>query len=99
MRRLKVLIVEDHALMVEAIRGALSAGDDFEIVGVAETGDGALELTERLQPDVVLLDLRLPGMDGLQILHQAQDSDLEAKFVVLSASEEAEVVDLALRAG
>jgi NarL family two-component system response regulator YdfI len=93
------LIVEDHCLMVEAIRVTLSMADEFEIVGVADNGDAALELARRVKPDVVLLDLRLPGIDGLEILHELSRSNLDAKLIVLSACEEPEVVDLALRAG
>ena len=85
--------------MVEAIRVTLSMADEFEIVGVADNGDAALELARRVKPDVVLLDLRLPGIDGLEILHELSRSNLDAKLIVLSACEEPEVVDLALRAG
>jgi DNA-binding NarL/FixJ family response regulator len=99
MRRLRLLIAEDHPLMVEAIRVALSISDEFEIVGVAEYGSDVLELARRLDPEVVLLDLGLPGVDGLEILHALRRSELEAKLIVLSACEESEVVDVALRAG
>jgi DNA-binding NarL/FixJ family response regulator len=99
MRRLRLLIAEDHPLMAEAIRVAISTSDEFEIVGVAERGADVLELAERLEPDVILLDLRLPGIDGLELLHALRRSDVEAKLVVLSACEESEVVEFALRAG
>jgi DNA-binding NarL/FixJ family response regulator len=99
MRRLKVLVIEDHRLMVEAIRVSLSRSNEFEVVGAAEDGGEALDLVRKLQPDVVLLDLRLPGVDGLEILRQLKDSTPAAKLVVLSACDEADVVELALRAG
>ena len=99
MRRLRVLVIEDHPLMVEAIRVSLATTDDFEIVDVAESGTEALERARQVNPDVVLLDLRLPGIDGLEILHRLNRSDLDAKLVVLSACDDAEIVDLALRAG
>jgi DNA-binding NarL/FixJ family response regulator len=99
MRRLKVFIIEDHPLMVEAIRVSLSSTEEFEIVGTEESGEAALELAERLEPDVVLLDLRLPGIDGLEVLRRLHESGLEARLVVLSACDETEIVDLALRAG
>ena len=99
MRRLRVFVIEDHPLMVEAIRVALSMTDEFEIVGTVEDGAKALELATQAQADVVLLDLRLPGIDGLEILRRLNQSDLAAKLVVLSACDDAEIVDLALRAG
>jgi DNA-binding NarL/FixJ family response regulator len=99
MRRLKLLMAEDHPLMVEAVHFALSITDDFEIVGVAQSGADVVEMAHGLEPDVVLLDLRLPGMDGLEILHTLSRSDIPAKVVVLSACEDPTVVDLALRAG
>jgi DNA-binding NarL/FixJ family response regulator len=99
MRRLRVLVIEDHPLMVEAIRVSLATTDDFEIVDVAESGTEALERARQVNPDVILLDLRLPGIDGLEILHRLNRSDLDAKLVVLSACDDAEIVDLALRAG
>jgi DNA-binding NarL/FixJ family response regulator len=85
--------------MVEAIQIALSTADDFEIAGVTQSGDEVLDLARRLDPDVVLLDLRLPGMDGLEILRALHRSDLDAKLVVLSACEDPEVVEVALNAG
>jgi DNA-binding NarL/FixJ family response regulator len=99
MRRLKVLVSDDHPLMVDAIQLALSLDDEFEIVGVAVSGPEVLALAERLAPDVILLDLRLPGMDGLQVLHSLRRAGADATIVVLSACEESEVVGCALRAG
>ncbi len=99
MQRLKVLVADDHPLMIEAIHAALSFADDFEVVGVAASGAEVLPLAKRLEPDVVLLDLRLPGIDGLQVLQALRRAKVEARLVVLSASEEPEVVDRAFRAG
>ena len=99
MRRPRLLIAEDHQLMAEAIRIALSAKDRFEVVGVAASGAEVVELALRLAPEVVLLDLRLPDVDGFEVLRRLEESDLDTKVVVLSACDEPEVVDLALRAG
>lgn len=99
MRRLRVLVIEDHPLMVEAIRVSVGTSGDFEIVGVAESGVEAIQQAQNLKPDVVLLDLRLPGIDGLEILRRLRRDDVDTKLVVLSANDEASVVDLALRAG
>lgn len=99
MRRLRLLIAEDHPLMVEAIRVVLSISGEFEIVGVAESGSEVLPLAQRLDPDVVLVDLRLPGLDGLEVLHALRKAGIGAKLVVLSARDESDVVELAFRAG
>jgi DNA-binding NarL/FixJ family response regulator len=99
MRRLKLLIAEDHPLMIEAIQLALSRSADFEIVGVAESGSDVVAAALKLQPDVVLLDLRMPGMDGFQVLQALRRSGATSKTVILSASEDADIVGHALHAG
>ena len=66
--RLKLLIADDHQLMLEAIRMALGECPDIEIVGATTSGAQVLPLVRQTSPDVVLLDLRMPGMDGLRCL-------------------------------
>ena len=61
MRRLKVVVADDHGLMVEAVRLALAERPEFEIVGAAESGSQLMPVVERTAPDLVLLDLRMPG--------------------------------------
>ena len=85
--------------MVEAIRVALGETDDFEVVSVAESGTEALERARQVEPDVILLDLRLPGIDGLELLRRLTRSNVGAKLVVLSGSDDSDTVDLAFRAG
>jgi DNA-binding NarL/FixJ family response regulator len=97
MRRLRLVIADDHPLMLEAIELALSAGNDFEIVGTAASGTDVIALTYKVDPDVVLLDLRLPDGDGWEVLRSLRGSG--AKLVVLSASDEPDVVERALRGG
>ena len=72
MRRLKVLIADDHELMVEAIRLTLANADDFEVVATTSKGPKVLPLVGQTQPDLALLDLRMPGMDGLACLELLQ---------------------------
>src|SRR5690606_38048740 len=64
--RTRVLIADDQALFREGLRTLLSTRDDIEVAGEAGTGDEAVALAETLQPDVVLMDLRMPGSDGIQ---------------------------------
>src|SRR5919202_1777801 len=99
MRRRKLLIVEDHPLMVEAIRVAVDADGDFEVVGVVTDGPAAVDAVARLEPDVVLLDLRLAAGDGIDVMRELRSSAVQTKFVVLSGSDGADAVQRALGAG
>ena len=100
MRRLKVLVADDHELMVEAVRLAIEqAGDEFEIVATTTRGQQVLPLTAQTQPDLVVLDLRMPGMDGLTCLELLRQRHPGVKTVVLSGVEDANVVRSAFTRG
>jgi two-component system, NarL family, response regulator YdfI len=100
MRRLKVLVADDHELMVEAVRLALAqACDEFEIVATTTRGQQVLPLTAQTQPDLVLLDLRMPGMDGLTCLELLRKRHPNVKTVVLSGLEEPNVIRSAFARG
>jgi DNA-binding NarL/FixJ family response regulator len=100
MRRLRVLIADDHELMVEAIRLALAqAGDEFEVVGTTSRGPQVLPLVAQTQPDVVLLDLRMPAMDGLTCLELIRTRHPNVKTIVLSGLEDPGVVRSAFTRG
>lgn len=94
-----VLVVDDHPIVRAGTRLWLHACTDLRVVGEAESGEQALELAPRLHPDVILLDLTLPGMSGLEALHALRESVPEAKIVVLTASDRGDAVRDALRAG
>ena len=97
--RLKLLIADDHQLMLEGIRLALADAPDIEIVGETSSGTQVLPLVRQTSPDVVLLDLRMPGMDGLRILESLRQRHPTVKTVVLSGSEEPEVIEAAFQRG
>jgi DNA-binding NarL/FixJ family response regulator len=99
MRRLRLLLADDHALMIEAVRLALEDEQDFEIVGTAETGSQVLPLVERTQPDMVVLDLRLPGIDGLSCIELLRKRFPEVRIAVLSGIDEDASVQAALKLG
>jgi DNA-binding NarL/FixJ family response regulator len=99
MRKLRVLVAEDHPLMVEAVRLELGKSAEFEVVGVTESGSDVVALAKRVQPDLVLLDLSLPGVDGLEVLRTLRRDGSDAAVVVLSAYDDAGSVDNALRGG
>jgi DNA-binding NarL/FixJ family response regulator len=81
---MKVVVADDHRLMVEGIRRALECAEEIEIVGEASTGSQVLPLVRRLHPDVVLLDMRMPQMDGLTCLDQLRKNCPDVKVIVLS---------------
>jgi DNA-binding NarL/FixJ family response regulator len=99
MRRLKVLAVDDHRLMLDAIRVVLDREDDIWLVAEADTGDKVLPLVGQTGPDVVLLDVRMPGMDGLAVLEQLHERYPSVAVVMLSAIDDPALVRAALERG
>jgi DNA-binding NarL/FixJ family response regulator len=96
---MKVLIADDHRLILAGIRRALEAVEDIEIVGEANVGSQVLPLVRRTSPDVVLLDMRMPQMDGLACLDQIRKHCPKVKVVVLSVFGDAEHIQAAFRHG
>jgi DNA-binding NarL/FixJ family response regulator len=96
---LKVLIADDHPLMLNGIRRALEGSEGIDVVGEARSGEGLLALVERRKPDLVLLDLHMPGMDGIECLEQIRSCAPDVKAVVISASDDRTSIDAALLAG
>jgi DNA-binding NarL/FixJ family response regulator len=93
-----VVVADDHGLMIEAIRIAL-ARSEFEIVGVAESGSQVLPVVQQAEPDLVVLDLRMPGMDGLTCIRLLRERMPAVKIVVLSAVDSDETAREALSLG
>ena len=96
---MKVLVADDHRLMIEGVRAALADAEDIEVVGEAINGAQVLPLAHRLRPDLVLLDLSMPLMDGLACLAQLRQRFPEIKVVILSAYSDPERIQAALGAG
>ncbi|HTZ85043.1 MAG TPA: response regulator transcription factor [Solirubrobacteraceae bacterium] len=96
---LKVLIADDHPLIVQGVRRALGACDDIEVVGEARSGAEVLPLVERRKPDIVLLDLHMPEMDGVECIEQIKHDWPEIKAIVLSGSDDRASIDAAVKAG
>ncbi len=96
---LKILVVDDHALMREAVRAILDGADGIELVGEAQTAAQALRRVAELAPDVVLLDLRLPDVDGLGCLEALRREHPETAVIVFSAADEPELISAALARG
>jgi DNA-binding NarL/FixJ family response regulator len=85
---IKVLIADDHPIVREGLRRLLSLEDDVEVVGEAGDGEATVALSEKLEPDIVLLDLRMPGMDGFGALQRLQRLSKKTRVIVLTASED-----------
>jgi DNA-binding NarL/FixJ family response regulator len=96
---MRVVIADDHRLVLDGIRRALEADGGFEIVGETQSGTQVLPLVAREKPDLVLLDVRMPHMDGLACLDQIRARHPDVKVVMLSASSNPELVEAALRRG
>lgn len=96
---LKVLIADDHPLMIVGIRRALERDEAIEIVGEARTTAEVLRLVERRRPQLVLLDLRMPGGSGFECIQKIREDWPDVKVVVLSAEEDRATIDAALASG
>src|SRR3569833_1783100 len=96
---IRVLVVDDHAVVRAGLSSLLAATDDLECVGTAGDGVSALELVDRLAPDVLLLDLSLPGLDGVAVTQELRRSGRDARVLVLTSFCHSELVVDAVRAG
>jgi NarL family two-component system response regulator LiaR len=99
MDKISVLIVDDHGVVRQGLRTYLELLDDIEIVGEAENGLEAVEQVRRRQPDIVLMDLVMPKMNGVEATRQALALSSSTKVIVLSSFSEDELVFPAIEAG
>ena len=97
--RTRVLLAEDHQVVREGLRALLGSEPQFEVVGEAADGAEALSLAEKLAPDVVVMDIGLAGLSGVEATRRLRKSHPEIKVVVLSMHDDAPTVDAALHAG
>jgi len=93
------MIVDDHPLFRSGLKNALDLEEDIEIVSISENGEQALEQVESIRPHVLLLDVNLPGMNGLQVARQIQSEYDDIAIVILTAHHDNEQVIHALRSG
>jgi DNA-binding NarL/FixJ family response regulator len=97
---IKVLIVDDQPLLRSALASILDLEPDIQVIGQAESGAKALEVAERIRPDVILMDIRMPNGDGIWATEQlAQKSLGESKVLILTTFEEDEYIFKSLKAG
>jgi DNA-binding NarL/FixJ family response regulator len=96
---LRVLLADDHQLVLEAVARALEKAEDFTVVATTDSGAKVADLVARHRPDIVVMDLRMPGVDGLQALDQIRARDKSIKVVMLSASDSQVEIQAALARG
>ena len=99
MELIKVLIADDHPMMREALMTALADEVDLQVVGEANNGIEALVLADELKPDVILMDLLMPGMGGVETTVKLQEIHPQIKILVVSSLEDEEKILAAVQAG
>jgi DNA-binding NarL/FixJ family response regulator len=96
---IRLLLVDDQRLMRDGLRILLELESDFEVVGEAEDGARALECYQELAPDVVLMDIRMPVMDGVEATRRLREFDPNARIIILTTFDDNEYIFEGLRAG
>lgn len=99
MRKIRVMLVDDHPFFRQGLRDVLAAETDLEIVGEASEGEEALRLIREIKPDVVVMDVNIPNVNGIQITRRLRSEQASVNFVILTAYDDEEQVFHAVRAG
>ncbi len=97
--RITVLIADDHPVVRQGLQVLLSVQDDIEVAGEAADGEQAVAMVAELDPDVILLDLKLPGGDGLAVLRQLREAGRRTRALVLTSAVDRNLVARAMQAG
>jgi len=95
----RVVVADDHQIFRDGLRALLVSRSDFEVVGEAQDGLEAIDLVTRLKPEILILDLAMPGLHGIEVARRLHDSNPETKIIVLSMHSDRRYVIEALRAG
>lgn len=96
---IRILVVDDHPLCRKGVAGVLAAEPDFEVVGEAQDGMEAVERAHELKPDIILMEVSMPGMSGLEATRRIKETLPHVKIVMLTASEEDQDLFEAIRSG
>ena len=99
MDKLRVLLVDDHEVVRLGIRALLNQSEGFEVVGEASNARESIELTADIKPDIFLMDIRLPGMSGIEACEEITQKNKDVKVVMLTSYAEDEMLFAAIRAG
>lgn len=96
---LRILLVDDHAVVREGLRSLIDAQEEMEVVGEAADGREALTLARQVQPDIAVVDISMPGMNGAQVAQQLKRDDPKVKILALTVHEDKGYLQLLLEAG
>src|SRR5947207_11706196 len=96
---IRVLIADDHSLVRQGLRRYLDMAEDIDVVGEASNGEEAVAMVEKEQPDIVLLDIRMPGVDGLEAARMIRERFPKVGAIMLPAYDDRQFVAEAVRAG
>ena len=99
MKRIRVLVADDHPIVRQGIRSLLTQYSDLDVVGEAGTGPAVLEQVAQLQPDVVLLDVRMAGANGIEIARELRRDSPETRIIILTTYDDEEYLFGALQVG
>lgn len=99
MKKLSILIADDHPVVRDGLRGMLESQPDFEVVGEAADGAQAIQLAEELKPEIVLMDLRMPQVDGVTAIREIKSSQAETQILVLTTYDSDADILRAIEAG
>ena len=87
-KKITIALADDHTIFRDGLRQLFSLEPDLEVVGEAKNGTELLDLVRELQPDILLLDLKMPGLDGLSVLQRIQNQKLKTKIIILTAADD-----------
>lgn len=96
---IKIVLIDDHPLFRKGVRQMISDHPRFKVVGEAASGQQGLDLAQALRPDMVLIDINMKGMSGLETLRRLKATDLQARYIILTVSNSEEDLIEALRVG
>ncbi len=99
LKKIRILIADDHPIFRDGLRKLLSLEEDFQVIGEAEDGKEAVEMVQKLVPDILLLDLKMPNLSGIGALEALGDKNKATRVIVLTASEDEAAVVQAMRMG
>jgi two-component system nitrate/nitrite response regulator NarL len=99
MASIRLLIVDNHTLFRQGLVSLLGSEPDFQVIGEAAGGEEALQLIQKLQPDVVLMDVKMPGMDGVEATRRLLETMPQARVLMLTVSEDEESLFAAIQSG
>jgi DNA-binding NarL/FixJ family response regulator len=88
-RAVRILIADDHRLFAESLMAVLSEDERLDVVGIAENGQQAVDLATELRPDVILMDLKMPVLDGFEATRRIREAGLDTQILILTGTDQA----------